>query len=84
LSWLIGGLIQAVPLVQRHNADLGFRFAGKLGDELQEMAVWIVEVDLEQSNPGAKSLEQGQSHGREDEWIDEARAHAFCSCRLFE
>jgi hypothetical protein len=43
--WLIGGLIQAVPLVQRYNANLRFRFARKLGDKLQQVAIRIVEVN---------------------------------------
>src|SRR6266852_3766439 len=45
LAWLVWRLIQAFPLVQRNYPNLRSPFAWKLGDELQEVAIRIIEVD---------------------------------------
>src|SRR6266849_627203 len=50
-AWLVWGLIQAFPLIQRHNPNLRSSFAWQLGQELQKMPVRVVEVDGSRWHP---------------------------------
>src|SRR5712692_1343841 len=51
LAWLVWGLIQAFPLVQRNYTNLRSPFVWKLGQELQKVPVRVVEVEGSRWHP---------------------------------